>query len=116
MQICLSCNKEFDGRSNQKFCSTSCKNSYHNLKNKEKEAIVIDINKKLHKNWVVLQKLYGIYRSSPISMEIVEAHGFKPKYFTHIHQAPNGEKYTMLYDHGYKNHIDNQIQIIQSED
>lgn len=112
MSTCLQCSKEFDGRSNRKFCSVSCKNKFHNTRNREKEANVLAINKLLHRNWTTLHKLYDIYRSAPISMEVAEAHGYTKDYFTHIHNSPNGEKYTMTYDLGFKNHIDNKIQII----
>lgn len=112
MNTCLTCKKDFSGRSNQKFCSVSCKNKHHNTLNKEKEAVVMRINKTLHKNWTVLNKLYSIYRSSPISLDIASAYGYDPTYYTHIHNSPIGEKYIMVYDIGFKNHIDNKIQII----
>lgn len=112
MILCKTCNTEFDGRSNQKFCSISCKNRYHNTRIKEKESAVLEINKILHKNWTTLHKLYDIYRSAPIPVQVVKAHGIDMKYFTHVHHSPIGEKYTMVYDLGFKNHIDDQIQII----
>lgn len=113
MSTCQSCHKEFEGRSNRKFCSVSCKNKFHNSKNKEREANVTSINKILHRNWSTLHKLYDVYRSSPISMDVAEAYGYDKNYFTHIHNSPIGEKYTMIYDLGLKNHIDNKIQIIK---
>lgn len=112
MNKCITCEKDFGGRSNQKFCSVSCKNKHHNLRNKQKESVVLNINKVLHKNWTVLNKLYHVYRSSPISLEIATAYGYNSKFYTHIHNSPVGEKYTMVYDIGFKNHIDNKIQII----
>ncbi|MFT4599927.1 MAG: hypothetical protein ACI857_000094 [Arenicella sp.] len=115
MSTCTSCNKEFDGRSNRKFCSISCKNRYHNENNKEKEAKVLEINKILHRNWTTLHKLYDIYRSAPISMDVAQAYGYDNDYFTHIHSSPIGDKYTMIYDLGFKNHLDNKIQIIIPE-
>ena len=115
MNNCIACSTDFEGRSNQKYCSVKCKNSYHNVKNKVKEAHVSELNRILHKNWVVLSKLYEIYRSSPISLQIARAHGFIDKYHTHIHKSPRGENYTMIYDFGFKNHIDDQIQIVQGD-
>lgn len=46
-------------------------------------------------------------------MDVAEAYGYDKNYFTHIHNSPIGEKYTMIYDLGLKNHIDNKIQIIK---
>ncbi len=115
MNTCKTCSKEFKGRPNQKFCSIKCKNSFHNVKNREKESHVIEVNKHLHKNWSTLENLYKIYRSAPISKDILRSFGFNDKYLTHIHTSPVGEKYIMIYDYGYKNHIDNQIQIVQGD-
>lgn len=115
MATCQSCSKEFEGRSNKKFCSNECKNKHHNAAHREKQEVITDINKILHRNWTTLHHLYGIYRSAPISMNIVEAYGFNKKYFTHVQNSPIGEKYTMAYDVGFKNHIDNQIQIVVTD-
>ncbi len=115
MNTCTSCQSEFAGRTNQKFCSLNCKNKFHNQRNREKEQVVHQVNRILHKNWIALHKLYDIYRSAPISMDIVQAYGYDPNYFTHMHSSPIGEKYTMSYDVGYKNHIDNTIQIILAD-
>ena len=43
---------------------------FHNLKNRDKESLVIQINKTLHKNWTILNSTYKIYRSNPIKKEI----------------------------------------------
>ena len=86
-----------------------------NKKNKEKEFAVLEINKILHKNWTTLHKLYEIYRSSPIQVEIVKAYGCDLNFYTHIYNGPTGVKYTMVYDLGFKQHIDNQIQIILAD-
>ena len=115
MNNCVACKSDFEGRSNQKFCSTKCKNSYHNIRNKEKESHIISLNRILHKNWIVLGKLFEIYRSSPVSLQIVQAHGFVDKYHTHIHISPKGDNYKMVYDIGYLKHLDGKIQIVQGD-
>ena len=114
-KTCLNCGKEFQGRLNQKFCGTKCKNHFHNVRNREKESVLIQLNKVLHKNWTVLHSMYSVYRSKPINMNILEANGFDSKYHTHTFNSPIGEKYTMIYDLGYKPHFDNQIQIVQAD-
>lgn len=110
---CDYCNEEFKGRINKKFCSNSCKNAFHNERYREKEATVRDLNKVLHKNWTILKEMYGVHKSTPISINILESNGYKMKYHTHLHNSPLGEKYTMVYDYGFKNHFDNQIQIVK---
>lgn len=116
MKTCPKCQKEFDGRSNQKFCTPNCKNAFHNSENKLKEQHVKHINRALHKNWTTLQKIFDIYRSSPIKKEVLEAYGFNEKYHTHKYKSPSGESYNMVYDMAFKPYFDNQIQVVKLED
>jgi|GEM_PF-1787683 len=110
---CVQCQRQFEGRANRKYCSLSCKNEFHNERNKEKNSLLIKLNKQLHRNWSVLSKMYELYRSSPIKLEILEADGFTPKFHTHTFNAPDGGKYTMIYDFGFKHHFDNHVQIVK---
>jgi predicted nucleic acid-binding Zn ribbon protein len=110
---CKCCGSTFEGRSNKKFCSTNCKNDFHNENYRNQNFILYKLDKILHKNRAVLLDMYTIYRSSPINLDILKARGFHPNYHTHIFNSPLGEKYTMIYDVGFKNYFDNQIQIVQ---
>lgn len=110
---CIYCSTEFEGRLNRKFCSSKCKNAHHNEVNRDKESVVRNLNKALHKNWIILQDMYRVYRSTPINLSVLESNGFKTKYHTHVHNSPVGEKYTMVYDYGFKNYFDNQVQIVK---
>ena len=112
---CLNCGAEFEGRLNQKFCSTKCKNGFHNERNRIENGVVIETNKTLMRNWNILKNLYNVYRSKPIAMEMLEANGFISKFHTHVMNSPRGDKYTMIYDFGFKPHFDNHVQIVQSE-
>lgn len=112
-KTCTHCNTNFEGRANRKFCSSTCKNEFHNDRNREKNSLLIELNKQLHKNWTLLSKLYTLYRSSPLKLEVLEADGFIPKFHTHVFNAPDGAKYTMVYDYGFKYHFDNHIQIVK---
>lgn len=111
--ICPNCENEFEGRRNKKFCSISCKNQYHNEEYRDANKAVFNVNKILSKNRTILRNLYSIYRSAPVSNSILEAHGFNLKFHTHIFNAPSGEKYTMIYEVGYKLTIDSQVQIVE---
>ena len=110
---CTHCGSSFLGRSNKKFCSLSCKNNFHNEQYREQNMILTKLDKILHKNRAVLLDMYMVHRSSPIQLDILKARGFHPNYHTHIFNSPIGDKYTMIYDVGYKTHFDNQIQIVQ---
>lgn len=115
LKECSYCNEEFSGRLNQKFCSTRCKNNYHNERNRIENAIVLETNKLLMRNWNILKSLYHVYRSKPVAMEMLEANGFDINFHTHVMNSPRGDKYTMIYDFGYKPHYDNHVQIVQQD-
>ncbi|MEX2484790.1 MAG: hypothetical protein WED10_09525 [Brumimicrobium sp.] len=110
---CNYCGSEFKGRANKKFCSNSCKNSFHNEEYRTTNSAIFKLDKKLHKNRAVLKDMYQVYRSSPIPLSILQARGFELKYHTHNFNAPSGEKYTMVYDYGYKMSYDDQVQIAE---
>jgi hypothetical protein len=57
--------------------------------------------------------MYKTYKSKPIHLAVLESNGFELKYHTHIHNSPLGEKYTMVYDYGFKSYFDNQVQIVK---
>lgn len=111
--ICKNCNEEFKGRSNKKFCSSSCKNQFHNERNKEKNALFTALNKQLQKNYSVLNQTFEVYRSAPVKLDILEKQGFSVDFHTHTFNAPDGSRYTMVYDLGFKPSFDNQVQIVQ---
>lgn len=110
---CTQCGSSFLGRSNKKFCSLTCKNNFHNEHYREQNMVLTKLDKILHKNRAVLLDMYTVHRSAPINIEVLKARGFHPNYHTHIFNSPIGDKYTMVYDVGYKTHFDNQIQIVQ---
>lgn len=115
-KTCPNCHNQFEGRRNKKFCSVSCKNQYHNEEYRSTNKAVFNVNKVLTKNRAILRELYTVYRSSPVATNILKAHGFNLKFHTHVFNAPSGEKYTMIYEIGYKHTIDDQIQIVEMED
>lgn len=112
---CQHCGTEFKGRSNKKFCSNACKNNYHNEAYRESNQVVLNLDKKLHKNRSVLKDMFQVYRSSPISLDILKARGFDENFHTHTFNAPSGDRYVMVYEVGYKMSFDDQVQIIELE-
>ncbi|PWH85572.1 hypothetical protein [Brumimicrobium oceani] len=116
LKTCPNCEEEFEGRRNKKFCSVSCKNQFHNEEYRNANHTVINLNKTLLKNRVILKDLFKVYRSSAIPLTILEAHGFNSRFHTHLFNAPSGDRYTMVYEVGYKTSFDNQIHIVEMED
>ncbi|PHR46982.1 MAG: hypothetical protein COA32_08650 [Fluviicola sp.] len=112
---CQQCGTEFLGRTNKKFCSNTCKNNHHNEAYRQSNKVVFNLDKKLHKNRAVLKDMFQVYRSSPISIDILKARGFDKNFHTHTFNAPSGDRYVMVYEVGYKMSFDGQVQIIELE-
>ncbi|MDX1653167.1 MAG: hypothetical protein R3277_11780 [Brumimicrobium sp.] len=112
---CLYCESTFEGRINKKFCSTSCKNNFHNEEYRSTNSVVFNLDKILHKNRAVLKDMFSVYRSAPVALNVLKARGFDKNYHTHTFHAPSGEKYIMVYDLGYKLSVDDQVRIVHLE-
>jgi|SRR5690554_895291 len=113
---CPTCQNEFEGRRNKKFCSVVCKNQFHNEAYRNANDVVLNMNKILHNNRKILKNLFRIYRSSSVPISVLEAHGYNRKFHTHLFDAPSGARYTMVYEIGFKNNFDNQVNIVELDE
>ena len=54
---CPECNDPIVGRTDKKFCSDGCRNSFNNRVNKDQKNLIRNINNRLRKNWRILESL-----------------------------------------------------------
>ena len=99
MKNCLECNVHIVGRSDKKFCSYLCRNSYNNKTNSINNKYVQNINTVLKRNRKILE---GIVLNKPmkINKEKLEQKGFSFQFHTDISQSKKGTVY-YCYDYGY---------------
>ncbi|MEI6866028.1 hypothetical protein [Flavicella sp.] len=97
---CLECAEEFIGRSDKKFCSDYCRNSYNNKVDSESKNLVRNINNRLKKNHKVLTKLNRSGKTKIPKFKLTDE-GFYFKYFTNIYTTQTGNIYYYIYDQGY---------------
>ena len=97
---CLYCNEEFIGRSDKKFCSEQCRNTYNNKIKREHEALIIEINKTLRKNRKIL-KQFNPEGKTTIRKEYLIQSGFDFRYHTHTFITKNNNNYKFCYEYGY---------------
>lgn len=55
-RYCLECGKGFYGRSDKRFCSDACRNSYHNSVSRQSKAYSYRINSLLQRNHSILEE------------------------------------------------------------
>jgi hypothetical protein len=97
---CLECNEEFVGRSDKKFCSDYCRNSYNNKVDSESKNLIRNINNRLKKNHKILTKLNSTGKTKIPKSKLIDA-GFYFQHFTNIYVTQTGNTYYYLYDQGY---------------
>jgi hypothetical protein len=97
---CLECGEEFVGRSDKKFCSDYCRNSYNNKVNSESKNLIRNINNRLKKNHKVLAKLNSTGKTKILKSNLIDE-GFYFQYFTNIYVTKTRNTYYYVYDQGY---------------
>jgi hypothetical protein len=98
---CLECGDLVHGRTDKKFCSDACRNSYNNkLKSITECQVVRKINGILKKNRNVLLDLNPDGKTR-IHKNRLMKRGFDFGFMTHMYTTKAGTVYYFCYDQGY---------------
>ncbi len=97
---CLECGDVLHGRSDKKFCSDYCRNSYNNKVNVESKNLIRNTNNRLKKNYKILTELNKTGKSKVIRNTLI-GHNFDFSLFTSIYTTKTGNVYYYVYDQGY---------------
>ena len=98
---CLECTEKLVGRSDKKFCCDSCRNTFNNRRNREKNRVLIKTNNRLIRNYRLLKKLLKRQEDGLISREALLDIGFEFGLVTRFYTSVKGIKTYFLYDIGY---------------
>ena len=99
-RICPECGDAILGRSDKKFCSDACRNSYNNKLNSDSTNYVRNINNILRKNRRILEELNPKGKTTLSKNKLTEA-GLDFTYFTHLLKTKKGSVYYFCYEYGY---------------
>ena len=97
---CKCCNDLLYGRKDQIFCSTSCRNSWHNDDRSLREAIIRDTNRVLKKNWKILCQLNRAGKTKISKLQLVSRE-FDFRLITSTLTTREKREYRFCYDQGY---------------
>ncbi len=97
---CLECGEKIVGRTDKKFCSDYCRNSYNNKLNKDSSNLIRNINNSLRKNHRILQELNPVDKTKASKSKLL-AKGFNFEFFTSTYTTKSGTIYYFVYDQGY---------------
>ena len=98
---CPECGDKIIGRSDKKFCSDQCSNTYNNKLNSDASNTVRNINNILRKNRRILQSLTKQSGKTMVSKDVLLSKGFNFTYHTHTYITKKGVNYQFCYEHGY---------------
>ena len=112
---CLECGDKIHGRSDKKFCSDSCRNTYNNNQNKDSTNLMRRINYILRKNYRILSALPFSDGKTKTTKNKLQSEGFDFEYFTSLKTYKNGSQYQFHYDIGCKYLEDDWILVVRKE-
>ncbi len=98
MRTCKECGEQIRGRSDKLFCSDQCRTHWHNIRNRDKNLTVRNINNTLRRNRRILQSLHAAKKKPSRSFMI--GLGFQFDHFTGIQNTPDHSIY-LCYDYGF---------------
>jgi len=101
-QVCMACQKLFQGRIDKKYCSDDCRFTANNLKRREsaEAKLIASVNSTLRKNRSILKNLNPEGKTT-VRKEYLMLQGFDLRYHTHQFQTRQGNLYNFCYEYGY---------------
>ena len=97
---CSECGEKIIGRSDKRFCSDACRNTYNNVQNKEVTKLIRNTNNQLRRNYRILQKLNPTDKTKTTKSKLL-LNGFDFNLVTSIYTTKTGNIYYFIYDQGY---------------
>ncbi len=99
-KTCLECKEPIIGRSDKKFCSDYCRNSYNNKVNKDSKNLIRNTNNRLRKNYKILHESNTSGKTKTTRNKLNDLN-FDFSLFTSIYTTKTGNVYYYVYDQGY---------------
>lgn len=97
---CIICGEEIVGRPDKRFCSDSCRSTFHNRQNSDQTNFIRNINNILRKNRRILVNMNPDGKAYLHRDRLLE-NGFNFRYFTNEYVTRKGVVYRFVYDQGY---------------
>lgn len=115
VNLCLSCQKEIHGRIDKKYCSSYCRNDFHNQQNRDSSAYIRRVNNILRKNRRILAK-FNPKGKSKVKESVLLEEGYNFGFHTNVYNTKKGGKYYFCYDQGFIKLDDGWIALVIRQD
>ena len=114
-KTCPVCEKPITGRSDKRFCSIACKNTWHFQQ--RRQHVVSQVNDALQRNRSIIEQLIPKHNScETLSRKILENLGFQFEFFTGMEVSPDGKTYRIIYDYSWEEEKDGMMTIRRLEE
>ena len=100
-RICPQCGAAFQGRSDKRFCSDSCRCDYHNEKRRRQEKQLRQVNRILAANWRLLSQLVRLGKYAVPQAELA-ARDFNFGVYTATRRCFPGQRIYWCYNCSYR--------------
>lgn len=101
MKTCLSCDAVLFGRIDKKYCDYNCRNAYHNEKGRKSSGIMRSVNRKLYRNYSILEEL-KVHAIKRINLQVLHTMGFDESYNTAYFNDRVDGAVRFIYDQAYQ--------------
>jgi len=112
---CFECGEPIHGRTDKKFCSDMCRNSYNNRLNSDCNNLVRNVNNMLRKNRRLLEECIEC-NSNKMAKNKLAAKGFNFLFYTGSLTTRKAVTYYFCYDLGYFVMDKDSIYIVKKKD
>lgn len=113
-RLCQECQEILRGRSDQKFCSDQCRNTFNNRNNADATNLIRNVNNALRKNRRILEASWP-GKNVKISKEKLIQKGVNFQYLTHIYETKKGDVYHFCYDMGYLQLENDEVLLVKRD-
>jgi predicted nucleic acid-binding Zn ribbon protein len=114
-RICPECGYEIIGRTDKKFCSDQCRNTYNNRLKQDVNNYMRNVNNILRKNRRILSELNPHGKSKAHRTKMIEK-GFNFDYYTNTYTTKAGNIYYFCYEYGYLPIEDDYFALVMKQD
>ena len=99
-KVCLECGDSFKGRTDKKFCSDLCLNSFNNRVKASTSNYYRVVNSTLRKNYKILEELIPEETAKASKSKLLQK-GFNFSFYTNVYTTKKGTNYYYIYEYGY---------------
>ena len=112
---CQQCGQETWGRSDKKFCSLTCKNTYATATRRTTRDAVVEIDGYLHRNREILAMIMGEVSKVELDRVVLTRTGFRYDYHTGTYLNKEGKLYRLVYDFAWMDFSDQKVLVVRKK-